>query len=292
MCSCAITCLAITISALPSAIVSYPALTTLLEDLVAARYSTAKLSGSHPATPASIRRGASQLRDRTRILSWWIALLPAMPGESPAADPGPTEPESQPSPPAPPSLPLPPSPLPPSPPPTAAAPLPPLGLDRQGLLEAAGGSVIALIALFSSDDHITIGGNRVALQQQWGVWLIAASLALVVVDAQLATRSRSREKARLDRDEYRFHREEYRFHRDEYRHQRAEDARQRESLEADRERNRAAERAERQRQAAALANRCALLSGRLQLDPSPTNRDRFRAFLALMAAATASDSLG
>jgi hypothetical protein len=34
------------------------------------------------------------------------------------------------------------------------------------------------------------------------VWLIAASLALVVVDAELATRSRSREKARLDREEY------------------------------------------------------------------------------------------
>jgi hypothetical protein len=76
-------------------------------------------------------------------------------------------------------------------------------------------------------------------------------LALVVIDSQLATRSRSREKARLDR-----------------------------------ERNRAAERAERQRQAAALTNRCALLSGRLQLDPSTANRDRFRAFLALMAAAT------
>jgi hypothetical protein len=49
---------------------------------------------------------------------------------------------------------------------------------------------------------ITIAGHRVALQQQWGVWLIAASLALVVVDAELATRSRSREKARLDREEY------------------------------------------------------------------------------------------
>jgi hypothetical protein len=88
-------------------------------------------------------------------------------GESPAADPGPTAPKSS-----------------------------------QGLLEVLGGSVIALIALFSSYDHITIAGHRVALQQQWGVWLIAASLALVVVDAELATRSRSREKARLDREEY------------------------------------------------------------------------------------------
>jgi hypothetical protein len=125
--------------------------------------------------------------------------------------------------------------------------------------------VIALIALFSSYDHITIADNRIPLQQQWGVWLIAASLALVVVDAELATRSRSREKARLDREEYRFHRATH---------------------EADRERNRAAQRAERQRQEAALTNRCALLSGRLQLEPSTANRDRFRAFLALMAEAT------
>ena len=193
-----------------------------------------------------------------------------MPGESPAADPGPAEPESSQTSPAPqPPAATPPADPPPAapalPPPPTAASRPPLGLDREGLLEVLGGSVIALIALFSSYDHITIAGHRVALQQQWGVWLIAASLALVVIDSQLATRSRSREKARLDREEYRFHRTTY---------------------EADRERNRAAERAERQRQAAALTNRCALLSGRLQLDPSTANRDRFRAFLALMAAAT------
>ena len=213
-----------------------------------------------------------------------------MPGESPAADPGPAAPESSQTSPAPqPPAATPPADPPPAapalPPPPTAASRPPLGLDREGLLEVAGGSVIALIALFSSYDHITIAGHRVALQQQWGVWLIAASLALVVVDAELATRSRSREKARLDREEYRFNREEYR-------HQRAEHSRQREALEADRERHRAAERAERQRQAAALTNRCALLSGRLQLDPSSANRDRFRAFLALMAAGTASDNLG
>jgi hypothetical protein len=39
--------------------------------------------------------------------------------------------------------------------------------------------VIALIALFSSYDHITFANRRFPLQQQWGVWLIAASLALV-----------------------------------------------------------------------------------------------------------------
>jgi len=98
-----------------------------------------------------------------------------MPGDPIAADPdpGPLEPESEPSP-------LPPEPL-------LPLPLPaPLGLDRQDLLEAAAGTVIALIALFSSYDHIFLISRTIPLQQQWGVWLIAASLALVVVDAQLA----------------------------------------------------------------------------------------------------------
>jgi hypothetical protein len=136
--------------------------------------------------------------------------------------------------------------------------------------------VIALIALFSSYDHISLIRRTIPLQQQWGVWFIAASLAFVVVDAQLATRSRSREKARLDREEYRY--------------LRAEDSRQREAYEADRERyraaeerNRAAERAERQRQAIARLDAFALLGGRFQLDPNPANASRYRAVLALMA---------
>ena len=163
------------------------------------------------------------------------------------------------------------------PPPEPAPPSPPrLGLDRQGLLEAATGTVIALIALFSSYDHISLLDRAIPLRQQWGIWLIAASLALVFVDAQLATRSRSREKARLDREEYRFNR--------------AEDSRQREAHEADRERNRAAEAAERQRQATARLHACAVLGGRFHLDPSPANANRYRAFLALMADAAGDQS--
>jgi hypothetical protein len=129
--------------------------------------------------------------------------------------------------------------------------------------------VIALIALFSSDDHITLADHTIPLQQQWGVWFIAASLALVFIDAELATRSRSREKARHDREEHR--------------RQREEDSRERETHEANRERNRAAEAAERQRQATARLHGCALLGGRFQLNPTPANATRYRAFLALMA---------
>jgi hypothetical protein len=129
------------------------------------------------------------------------------------------------------------------------------GLDAEALLQALAGTVIALIALFSSYDHITIAGRRFPLQQQWGVWLIAASLALVLIDAELATRSRLRAA-----------------------HERARD-----QDSTNEERNRAAEAAERQRQAAARQHRCALLSGRLQLDASPINRERFSLFLNLMA---------
>ncbi len=77
----------------------------------------------------------------------------------------------------------------------AATPVPPRGrwLDLQGWIQAIAGLVIALIALLSSYDHINLpAGTVFQLEQQWGVWFIAASVALVVVDAQLATGSRLR----------------------------------------------------------------------------------------------------
>ena len=53
--------------------------------------------------------------------------------------------------------------------------------------------MIALIALLSSYEHISLpAGAKLQLPQQWGVWFIAASGALVLVDAQLATGSRRR----------------------------------------------------------------------------------------------------
>jgi len=130
-----------------------------------------------------------------------------------------------------------------------------LNLDRLGLTQAIGGVVLGLIALFSSYDHITIAGHRIGLQQQWGILCILASVATVFVDAELASRSRLR----------------------------AAD-------EAAEERNRAAEARERQAGEAQRQGRClerldqtALLSARVQLDPTPTNRARFRFFLTLLA---------
>jgi hypothetical protein len=128
----------------------------------------------------------------------------------------------------------------------------------------------------SSYDHITYAGRSIPLQQQWGIPFIAASVATVFVDAQLATRSRLRaaqDAARIA--------DETAEERD-----RADQERQR----ADRERNRAAEARERQaqdaeRQAESLErlDQAALLSARVQLDPNPTNRARLQFFLTLMA---------
>ena len=55
------------------------------------------------------------------------------------------------------------------------APLPwwRLGLDGKALLEAVVGSVVGLIALFSSYNHVNLPHRQLPLQQQWGVWLIA-----------------------------------------------------------------------------------------------------------------------
>lgn len=131
------------------------------------------------------------------------------------------------------------------------------GLDRLGVTQAIGGLVIGLIALFSSYDHITVAGRTIPLVQQWGIVFIAASVATIVVDAQLASRSRLRA---------------------------AQDA-QRTSDQADRERNRAAQARERQRQATARRDRCALLSARVLLEPSESNRARLQACLALISQA-------
>ena len=101
-------------------------------------------------------------------------------------------------------------------------------------------------------------------QPTMGVWLIAASLAVVVIDAQLASRSRLGEENR-----------------------RCEEART-----AAEERNRAAEATKRQGQGIALLRIAALLSARVQLDPSELNRSRLIAFLALLAEQALLDQLG
>jgi hypothetical protein len=122
-----------------------------------------------------------------------------------------------------------------------------LGFDGKALLEAVVGSVVGLIALFSSYDHVSFPGRVLPLPQQWGVWLIALSFPLVFADAQLAARSRRRDADRALRAE----------------------------IEAARERARVAE-------VDALRNR--LDRGRLafQLDPSAANRRKLQRLLSLL----------
>ena len=121
-------------------------------------------------------------------------------------------------------------------------------LDRLGLIQAIGGLLLGLIALFSSYDHITFAGTSMQLQQQWGSLFIIASVATVFVDAELATRARDR----------------------------AAD-------EGARDRDRAARSRKRQVGRLERLHSAAVLSARAQLDPSATNRARLRAFLALIS---------
>ena len=137
-----------------------------------------------------------------------------------------------------------------------------LYLDRFGLLQAIGGLVLGLIALFTSYDHLSLAGLTIPIQQQWGLVCIAASLATVVVDAELASRSRLRAADEAIRA--------------------AQDA-ARAADEATEERNRATEARERQAESFERLDQAALLSGRFQLDPNPTNRARFQLFLTLLA---------
>ena len=129
------------------------------------------------------------------------------------------------------------------------------GLDRLGWLQAIAGLVIGLIALFSSYDHITAFGRSIPLQRQWGIVFIAASLATVFIDAQLASRSRLRDAYDRQVDRNR----------------------------TDQERNRTAEARERQAKRLERLHTTAVLSARVQLDPSTSNQARLRAFLALIS---------
>ena len=150
-----------------------------------------------------------------------------------------------------------------------------LGLDGLGLTQAIGGLALGLIALFSSYDHITLGGRTFQLNQQWGIPLIAASVATVVVDAELAARSRlraARDAVRAAQDAARMADEATRE-----RHLASEE-RQR----ADQERDRAAQARQREGESLERLHQAALLSARVQLDPTDTNRARLQTFLSLI----------
>ena len=160
---------------------------------------------------------------------------------------------------------------------------PAFNLDRQGWTQASGGLVIALIALYSSYDHISLPAFQIRINQQWGVWFIAASLAFVFIDAQLATGSRSRAAHDAAEERDRANQERYRTDLERNRANQERNRANQERYQAAEARERQAEGTERQGQGIALLRGAALLSARYQLDPTELNRSRLSAYLALLS---------
>jgi hypothetical protein len=130
-----------------------------------------------------------------------------------------------------------------------------LGFDWQGWITVVAGVLVALIALFTGYDHVDLFG-RVSLRidQQIGVFILLASLAMLVIEAQLASRRRTGDS--VDRS-------------------READAAARERDLAAEERERAARRAQRQ-------DRCTLAQLEFQFSPNDTTRRRLSDLIALL----------
>jgi membrane protein implicated in regulation of membrane protease activity len=75
------------------------------------------------------------------------------------------------------------------------------GFDLQGWIAVIGGILLALITLFTGYDHVDLFGRAtIWINQQIGVSVLLASLATLVVEAQLASRRRNRERYFADRE--------------------------------------------------------------------------------------------
>jgi hypothetical protein len=122
------------------------------------------------------------------------------------------------------------------------------GFDLQGLITVIGGVLLALITLFMGYDHVDLFGRAtIRINQQIGLSVLFASLATLVIDAQLASRRRNRDS----------------------------NDRAREADSAAEERERAARRAQRQ-------DRCTLAQIEFQFSPNDTTRRRLSDLIALL----------
>ena len=122
------------------------------------------------------------------------------------------------------------------------------GFDLQGLITVIGGVLLALITLFTGYDHVDLFGRAtIRINQQIGISVLFASLATLVVEAQLASRRRDRDQS----------------------------DRAREADSAAEERERAARRAQRQ-------DRCTLAQIEFQFSPNDTTRKRLSDLIALL----------
>ena len=165
-----------------------------------------------------------------------------------------------------------------------------LGLDQQGWITIVAGLLLALITLFTSYSHVDIPGfGAIGLNQQVGLPFILASLAALVVDAQLATRRRlrdQRDRVRAQEDRARAANEAA----DE--RERAAAERRRAAAERERateergrateERGRAAEETRRAARRARRQDRCTLAQLDFQLNPGPSTRQRLADMIALI----------
>ncbi len=137
-----------------------------------------------------------------------------------------------------------------------------LGFDLQGWITVVAGVLLALITLFTGYDHVDLFGRvTVRINQQIGVFILLASLATLVVEAQLASRRRNRDS--VDRA-------------------READATARERDLAGRERNRAAQERERAARRAQRQDRCTLAQIESQFSPNDTTRRRLSDLIALL----------
>jgi hypothetical protein len=167
-----------------------------------------------------------------------------------------------------------------------------LGLDRLGLLQTLGGIALGSITLFSAYDQIVLFGRTIVLQRQWGVGCIAASLAIIFIDAELASGSRLRAAKDAARVEDESARERHRAAEERERADQERERADQERNRADRERNRAAEGRKRQAEGFERLDQAAVLSARVQLEPSDLNRARLQAFITLMGQPPPADDAG
>lgn len=135
--------------------------------------------------------------------------------------------------------------------------------DQSALIALAAGGLLALITLFTAYDHVDLpGGTSFQLNQQWGLSLLLASLAALLVDTKLATRSRFEAEATRRREA---------------------DSAAEERQRASEERNRAAEERERQAGRAQRQTRSTMAQLQHSLEPSKESRQRLRALIALLS---------
>ena len=143
------------------------------------------------------------------------------------------------------------------------------GFDLQGCITVVAGVLLALITLFTGYDHVDLFGRvTVRINQQIGVFILLASLATLVVEAQLASRRRDRDQIDRARESDAAARER--------------NLASQERLRADRERNRAAQERERAARRAQRQDRCTLAQLEFQFSPNGTTRRRLSDLIALL----------